>query len=55
MYEEIQSRIDLGYMDIGEHKLKNIANPIGVYQIRLDGPHTQRDKVKTGGQQPAVA
>jgi adenylate cyclase len=36
VYEEINGRIDLGYEDIGEQQLKNIARPVRAYHVRLD-------------------
>jgi TolB-like protein len=36
VYEEISSRVDLAYQDIGEQQLKNIVRPVRVYRVRLD-------------------
>jgi TolB-like protein len=36
VYEEINGRVDVGFQDIGEQRLKNIARPVRVYQVCLD-------------------
>jgi len=36
VYEQIHARLDVGYHDLGEQKLKNISDPVHVYQVRLD-------------------
>jgi len=35
-YEQIESKLALGYISIGDHTLKNINRPIHVYKIPLD-------------------
>ena len=35
--EDAEGRLDIGFVDDGEQRLKNIARPIRVYRIRLDG------------------
>jgi adenylate cyclase len=37
VHEEIRARIGLAYEDLGDKQLKNIAQPVRVYGIRLDG------------------
>src|SRR6202011_1972848 len=37
VYEEVNGRVELACDDIGEKQLKNIARPVHVYRIRLDG------------------
>jgi adenylate cyclase len=37
VYEEVNGRVELACDDIGEQQLKNIARPVHVYRIRLDG------------------
>ncbi|HEY6996280.1 MAG TPA: adenylate/guanylate cyclase domain-containing protein [Xanthobacteraceae bacterium] len=37
VHEEIRARSRLGYEDLGDKQLKNIAEPVRVYGIRLDG------------------
>ena len=37
VHEEIRARIGLAYEDLGDKQLKNIAEPVRVYSIRLDG------------------
>src|ERR1700720_1648155 len=37
VYEEVNGRVELACDDIGERQLKNIARPVHVYRIRLDG------------------
>jgi adenylate cyclase len=35
--EDAAGRLDLGFADLGEQDLKNIARPVRVYRVRLDG------------------
>src|SRR5262245_52868386 len=37
VHEEIRTKIGLPYQDLGNKQLKNIAEPVRVYGIRLDG------------------
>lgn len=37
IYKQIQSKLNLGYSDLGEHTLKNISEPIRVYKIFKTG------------------
>ena len=35
--EDAQGRFDIAFQDAGEQRLKNIAHPVRVYHVRLDG------------------
>jgi TolB-like protein len=35
--EDVQGRLDIAFQDTGEQQLKNIARPVRVYRVRLDG------------------
>jgi TolB-like protein/cytochrome c-type biogenesis protein CcmH/NrfG len=35
--EDVQGKMDIALLDGGEHKLKNIARPVRVYRLRVDG------------------
>jgi len=37
VYEQIENILSLGYEDLGEQQVKNIARPIRGYAVRLDG------------------
>src|SRR5438105_4658287 len=37
--EDAAGRLDLAFEDMGEQALKNIARPVRVYRVRLNGPH----------------
>jgi adenylate cyclase len=39
--EDVEGRIDVGFVDGGEQQLKNIARPVRVYRVRLDGADAQ--------------
>jgi adenylate cyclase len=36
--EDVHGRLDITFDDIGERQLKNIARPVRVYRVRLNGP-----------------
>ncbi|MBW2305999.1 MAG: adenylate/guanylate cyclase domain-containing protein [Deltaproteobacteria bacterium] len=35
-YDQIENKLSLGYEYLGEHALKNIANPIRVYRVQME-------------------
>jgi len=37
VHDEIRGKIELAYEDIGEQRLKNIAQPVRVYRVKLSG------------------
>jgi len=37
VHEEVAGKIAVAFRDMGEHRLKNIAHPVRVYQARFDG------------------
>ena len=37
VHEDVQGKMDIALVDGGEHKLKNIARPVQVYRLRIDG------------------
>lgn len=36
IYKQIQNKLDLGYIDLGEHTLKNISEQVRVYKLIMD-------------------
>ena len=36
VYEQIATRLALGYEDLGDQAVKNIARPVRVYRVRLE-------------------
>ena len=38
--EDAEGRLDVGFVDDGQHQLKNIARPVRVYRVQLDGTAT---------------
>lgn len=36
-YEQVRDRLDLAFVDDGEHEVKNIARPVHVYRLKVDG------------------
>ena len=37
VHEDVDGRLDVGFADAGEQQLKNIARPVRVYRVLLDG------------------
>jgi adenylate cyclase len=37
VYEEVHHKLELNFVDLGEHSLKNIATPVRVYRIEAPG------------------
>jgi adenylate cyclase len=35
--EDAESKLDISFEDAGEQQLKNIAKPVRIYRVRLDG------------------
>jgi adenylate cyclase len=53
VYEQVRSKVDLGFDDLGERSLKNIGHPVRVFALRRDGhaaaaPLSQQ-KARTAG------
>jgi adenylate cyclase len=55
VYEEINGRIDLACLDIGEQQLKNIARPVRAYRVRLDGIAPTADPAPALPAKPSIA
>ncbi len=36
VYEQVQGKLELGYADIGEQRVKNITTPVRAYRLLLD-------------------
>jgi adenylate cyclase len=36
VYDHVRDRVRFGFEDLGEHQVKNIARPVGVYRVRDD-------------------
>jgi TolB-like protein/class 3 adenylate cyclase len=37
VYDEIEGKLDITFEDAGEQQLKNVARPVRIYRVRLDG------------------
>jgi len=48
-YEQIESKLALGYEDIGEHSVKNITKPVHVYRIPMDSRVVRDAGIKKTG------
>ena len=40
--EDVHGKLDIAFEDTGEQQLKNIARPVRVYRVRLDGLRRRR-------------
>src|SRR6202040_2770533 len=47
VHEEIRSKLSLGYEDLGEQTVKNIAHPVHVWRVLLNGttPHRETRRI----------
>src|SRR5262249_50908938 len=36
-YDQVETKLSLGYRDLGQHRLKNIAKPVRVYRVDVAG------------------
>ena len=50
-YEQVRDRLDLAFIDDGEHEVKNIARPVHVYRLDVDNGSA----LQTGGAARRVA
>jgi TolB-like protein/class 3 adenylate cyclase/Tfp pilus assembly protein PilF len=41
-YDQVETKLNLGYKDLGQHRLKNIAKPVRVYRVDLAGAGMRR-------------
>ncbi|UCF94002.1 MAG: hypothetical protein JSW39_07540, partial [Desulfobacterales bacterium] len=35
-YDQVKNKLNLGYRNLGEHRVKNIAEPVRVYRVRTE-------------------
>ena len=38
VHDQVKAKLDLAFEPMGEHRVKNIAEPVTVYRVNLDGP-----------------
>ena len=50
VYEHIKGKVDLGFEDLGEQKVKNITVPVQVYRVKPDDTDTQSVALGTAGE-----
>src|SRR5262245_61687913 len=53
-YRQVKSRLDLAISDLGETKLKNIAEPMRIYSLQFGGAVTPRTTALKGTAAPAA-
>jgi len=49
VYQQIKSKLALGYEDLGEHSVKNITEPVRVYRIPMDSGIVRDAGIKKTG------
>ncbi|MCH7888286.1 MAG: adenylate/guanylate cyclase domain-containing protein [Proteobacteria bacterium] len=54
VYEQVKRKLDLGYVYMGERKVKNIAEPIAVYRVQLVPVETAAAKPEATDKLPEV-
>jgi TolB-like protein/class 3 adenylate cyclase len=57
VYNQVKNKLDVGFEPMGEHRVKNIAEPISVYRVDLDAPGRapRRRRVRAQRRWQAVA
>jgi formylglycine-generating enzyme required for sulfatase activity/class 3 adenylate cyclase len=56
VWEHINGKISIGYVDIGEQAVKNIPRPVRAYHLRVDGTVGEvSETTRTGGHTSATA
>jgi len=53
--EDASGRLDLGFEDLGERQLKNIARPVHLYRVIFDRPEAPAGSAATGTQPPNLS
>ncbi|TYO61335.1 adenylate/guanylate cyclase domain-containing protein [Bradyrhizobium hipponense] len=53
--EDARSKLDLAFEDTGEHQLKNIAWPVRVYRVRLEGVEARPPPALALPDKPSIA
>jgi adenylate cyclase len=43
VYRQVRSKLPFGFQDLGEHKLKNIAEPMRAFRLLFEGEETSAD------------
>ena len=43
VYRQVESKLDIRYQDLGERQVKNIAKPLRIYRVLLDGASTETE------------
>jgi hypothetical protein len=51
-YRQVKSRLDLAITDLGERKLKNIAEPMRIYSLEVGVRAAPQARFATGGRRP---
>ncbi len=52
VYDQVKNKLALHYEDLGEQRVKNIAEPVRVYRVVLE--ETEKQKSKGKGQKPVL-
>jgi adenylate cyclase len=50
VYNHIKGKVELGFEDLGEQKVKNIPEPVQVYRVKPDDTDTQSVALSTAGE-----
>ena len=50
VYNHIKGKVDLGFEDLGEQKVKNISEPVQVYRVKPDDTDTRNAPPGTAGE-----
>ncbi len=50
-FDQVETKLRFGYRDLGERRVKNIAKPVHVYKVTLEGPDKTASSAQASEQQ----
>jgi TolB-like protein len=54
VFDHVKAKVDIGFEDLGERQLKNIAEPVQIYRVKPDDGDTRHPDLRTVGEDLAL-